>query len=161
MENQDLIRRIQILEKWKQDRTIQQISYPLDIQSINILNNLYLRILSTVSYPAGVGSNTFTFYILGQGGTSIPIEPLDITSYTVNVSTDFLNSTGNLKFFDTQPVVLYTDGTAPAPLSAGLGTTYYVRDSIDGHTFKLAATSGGTAINITTAGSGRQFINYD
>ncbi len=42
-------------------------------------------------------------------------------------------------------------GTLPAPLVAG--TTYYVRDAAT-NTFKLSATIGGAAINITTVGTG-------
>lgn len=52
---------------------------------------------------------------------------------------------------NTQPVVLTTTGTLPAPLVAG--TTYYV-SGVSGDTFRLSATSGGDEIATTTAGTG-------
>jgi hypothetical protein len=50
---------------------------------------------------------------------------------------------------DTNTVVVY-NGTAPGGLT--LGTVYFVRDAT-ADTFKLAATSGGVALDITSAGS--------
>ena len=47
--------------------------------------------------------------------------------------------------------VVLSGGTAPSPLV--LGTTYYARD-IAGNDFKLSATPGGAAIDLTTNGSG-------
>jgi hypothetical protein len=51
-------------------------------------------------------------------------------------------------YADTQPVVFY-GGTVPGGLSEG--AVYFVRDSTT-DTFKVAATSGGAAIDITSAG---------
>lgn len=52
-------------------------------------------------------------------------------------------------YTDTQKIVFY-NGTAPGGLTEG--TVYFVRDST-ADTFKVAATSGGAAINITSASS--------
>jgi hypothetical protein len=52
-------------------------------------------------------------------------------------------------YADTTKVVFWL-GTAPAPLVSG--TIYYVRDAT-ADTFKVAATSGGTAIDLTAASS--------
>lgn len=59
---------------------------------------------------------------------------------------------------DTTPVRVLSTGTLPTGLSAN--TTYYVRDSTT-NTFKLAATSGGTAIDITATGSGTHLLRMD
>ena len=56
---------------------------------------------------------------------------------------------------NTAAVRLTTTGTLPAPLATG--TTYYVRDK-SGNTRKLAATSGGAAIDLTDAGTGTHTI---
>lgn len=56
---------------------------------------------------------------------------------------------------DTTPVYFYSNGTAPAGLTSGV--IYYVRDATT-DTFKLAATSGGSAINITDVGLGSHFV---
>ena len=97
-----------------------------------------------------------------QDGKLIQVEPPSLVSYTVNVSTNYLTTNqvgGNLKFFNDQEVLLYTDDTEPGGLSAGLGTSYFIINS-DGYTFQLAATLGGAAIDITSTGVGRQFISY-
>ena len=49
-----------------------------------------------------------------------------------------------------------TSDVIPVPLNESV--TYYVRDSATG-TFKLAATSGGTAINLTSDGTGTILVN--
>lgn len=154
--------RIKELEKWKAEKEKQQISFPLDNQSIDILKKYFMRIVSSYIWYGGVGSNMFLEYIGEQDGTIFSVSPPSLTTYTVDVTTNYLTTSqisGNLKFFDDMEVVLYTDGTAPDPLSAGLGTIYHIINS-DGYTFQLSASSGGAAINITDSGSGRQFITY-
>lgn len=63
-------------------------------------------------------------------------------------STDVIACTGH-GYADTQKVVFY-NGTPPAPLVEG--TIYFVRDAAT-DTFKVASTSGGAAIDLTSAGS--------
>lgn len=175
-ELQQLKIRVEELEKWKAEKVKQQLTFPLDERSIEILREFFMYIDTIIEYDAGVGSNHFIQYLGKQGRKKIPnssypnpsvgnfidfeVSPISLVGYTVDPSTDYLTTfqySGNIKFFDNVEVVLISEGTAPAPLSAGLGTSYFVRDS-DGYTFKLAATLGGVAINITDRGSGRQFI---
>lgn len=54
------------------------------------------------------------------------------------------------------PVVFTTTGALPAGLTAG--TTYYIKTIVDADTFTVSATSGGTAITTTDAGSGTHTI---
>lgn len=152
--------RIKELEKWKADRMKQQILFPLDNQSIDILRKHFVYYLSTIGYDAGVGSNHFTEYLAMQDGILFGLNPPSLIPYTVDPATDYLTThqiSGNIKFFDDFTVVLYSDGTPPDPLSAQGLTTYYVINS-DGYTFQLSETLGGAAIDITDSGSGRQFI---
>jgi hypothetical protein len=53
-------------------------------------------------------------------------------------------------FVDTDPVYVLGDSL---PTGIAEGTEYFVRD-VTTDTFKLAATSGGAAIDLTTVGSG-------
>ena len=164
MDNQNLEKRIQALEKWQKERKEQQIFFPLDIKSLDILRKYFMHIVSTFTWQAGVGGNTFLEYIGRQGSTEFSVSPPSLVTYTVDVTTNYLTTnqiSGNLKFFDDQGVVLFTDGTAPNPLDAGLGTVYYVINS-DGYYFQLTTISGdaGSIVNITNTGSGRQFITY-
>lgn len=50
------------------------------------------------------------------------------------------------------PVVFTTTGALPTGLTAG--TTYYVKTVLDADTFTVSATSGGTVIDTSSAGSG-------
>lgn len=154
-----LERQVKELLDWKKARMAQQITYPLDNQSITTLNDHFMSITDTVTYPGGVGSNTFTFYIGKQGGIEFEVHPVSLVKYFVDPTTNIFTTSSTLKFFNTQPVTLTTTDTAPAPLSANIGTTYYIIDS-DGYSFKLSATSGGAAIDVTDSGSGVQFISY-
>lgn len=70
-------------------------------------------------------------------------------AFTVAASTDSLTSTAH--GYSNGDAVLLTAKTNGAPLV--LGTVYYVRD-VTTNTFKLAATAGGAAIDITSDGSG-------
>lgn len=72
------------------------------------------------------------------------------TVESVNAGTDTITITGH-SWSDTRRVQLTSTGSLPTPLQPA--TWYYVRDSA-ADTFKLAATSGGAAIDLTDAGTG-------
>lgn len=86
--------------------------------------------------------NSATFAYAAPNGGAAP------KNFMAVPSSDLVWSTGH-GFVDTQKVVFF-DGTPPAPLVEG--TTYFVRDSLTDN-FKVAATAGGTAIDLTTASS--------
>lgn len=71
---------------------------------------------------------------------------------TANTGTDFLTVTAH-GCANNDFVQFTTSGTLPAPLA--LATNYYVINKTT-NTFQVALTSGGSAIDITTAGSGTQ-----
>ncbi len=71
--------------------------------------------------------------------------------FTVNTGTDVVTATGHTYINGQRVRVSQSGGALPSPLVAA--TDYYVRD-VATDTFKLALTSGGAAIDITTAGSG-------
>lgn len=72
------------------------------------------------------------------------------TIFTVDAGTDVITSAGH-GLSDGDVLLLTTSNALPAGLSAG--TPYFVRDKTT-DTFKLSATSGGAAIDLTTAGTG-------
>lgn len=72
------------------------------------------------------------------------------TTFTADDTTDVITATAH-GLSDGQAVVLKTTTTLPAGLATS--TIYYVRDSTT-NTLKLAATSGGAAIDITSTGTG-------
>lgn len=100
-------------------------------------------------------------------------DPAIVTTYVVNGRDPFVHFQETGVVFDAgtdagtslnhcldndDAVVFATTGTLPAPLVPA--TVYYVRDvTID--TFKVSATLGGSAIDITTAGAGAQTFAPD
>lgn len=78
------------------------------------------------------------------------------TPFTADAGTDVLTAVPSHAFVANDAVEVSNSGGAlPAPL-AGI-TTYYARD-VAGATLKLAATSGGAAIDLTSTGTGRNFL---
>lgn len=82
-------------------------------------------------------------------------------SFTVNTSTDVITAT-NHGWTNGTAVVLRTTGTIPGGLVAGdsiygQATVYYIRD-ITTNTFKVSQTLNGAAIDITSTGSGSNFV---
>lgn len=65
---------------------------------------------------------------------------------------DLLTAPGH-GFVDTDQVCVTAISGASLPTGISAGVTYFARDTV-GDTFKLALTSGGTAIDLTAAGQG-------
>lgn len=74
--------------------------------------------------------------------------------FTVNAGTDVITATGHGRS-NADIVRVKSSGTLPAGLAAD--TDYHVRD-VSGATFKLAATAGGAAIDITDTGTGTHVL---
>lgn len=98
-----------------------------------------------LGYWSAVSAGTFYGSSPLGGGNLIP--------FTGEDSTDVITA-DNHGLVDTTQVVVY-DAGAGAVIPAGLteGTIYFVRDATT-DTFKLALTSGGTAIDLTVDGAG-------
>lgn len=103
---------------------------------------------ATVTFD--VPATTVRWVGLWSGATYMGYAPNGGTpkEFVATPSTDIVNCTAH-GYADTQTVVFYT-GTTPTGLTEG--TVYFVRDAT-ADTFKVAATSGGVAIDITGAGS--------
>lgn len=68
---QDLLRRIEELERWRTEREKQQISFPLDSQSVNLLKSAIIRyVTGKVTISTGGDSRT---YIRGANLNSVPM----------------------------------------------------------------------------------------
>lgn len=158
---EELEQRIRELEDWKNVRESQQIHYPLDRESIEILNKYFMRIIDEYTYFGGAGDNSFFVMVGNQDGKLFEVSQ-SLIRYTADASTDYItivDKTPQNKFGDDAQVVLFTTDTVPAGLSGqGLTTYHVVSASTDGYKFKLSATQGGSAINITSNGVGRQLL---
>jgi hypothetical protein len=98
----------------------------------------YLELATLINNVEGV--NEVNLLLFGASGHK---------NYAVVATTDVFTITGH-GYSDGDPLLVIAT-TVGAPIAAG--TVYYVRDSTT-NTFKLAATVGGSAINITSDGSG-------
>jgi len=159
--NPDLLKRIEALEQWKEQKERQQVVYPLDDESLSTLNKYFLRIIDEYVYFAGVGDNAFLNYVAIQDGKMVDLAPLFLR-YRAEPSTDFITIIDQIsynRFADDMTLVLYTSDTAPGGLSAqGLTTYYVVNATDDGFHFQVSLTLGGSAVNITSTGTGKQIL---
>lgn len=139
----------------------QQIKFPLDKESIDILNKYFVRIVDEYVYLGGAGDNSFPVFVGTQDGKRFDVYPGNIR-YTVEPSTNvvtIVDRTPYTRFGDDETMVLFTTDTMPSPLSGqGLTTYYVISAASDGYSFKLSATLGGSEINITDVGVGKQFL---
>ena len=79
-----------------------------------------------------------------------------ITPFTANDASDLITAVPSHVYVDGAPIELSNSGgTLPASLAAL--TTYYGRD-VAGAGLRLAATAGGSAIDITASGTGTHFL---
>lgn len=103
---------------------------------------------ATVTFD--VPATTVRWVGLWNGATYMGYAPNGGTpkEFVATPSTDIINCTAH-GYADTQTIAFY-NGTVPTGLTEG--TVYFVRDAT-ADTFKVAATSGGVAIDITGAGS--------
>jgi hypothetical protein len=99
-------------------------------------------------------TDVFRFKVWATDGAAPAIDASSLAyataTFTADAGTDVCTSAAH-GLSDGHAVRLTTTDTLPGGLS--LNTTYWVRDSST-NTFKLAATSGGSAIDITSAGVG-------
>jgi hypothetical protein len=80
------------------------------------------------------------------------ISPNNTPAFTAVASTDLLNTVGHGLAVNT-PIVPSTTGTLPGGLTAAT-TVYVIASGLTADAFKVSATVGGSAIDITSAGTG-------
>lgn len=108
------------------------------IRSLSAGVNLTIPAGTTVRWLGLWNGGTFLGYAPNAG---VPKE------FVCTTASDLITCPGH-GYVDTNKVVFYGD-TTPSPLVEG--TVYYVRDATT-DTFKVAASPGGAAIDLTTAG---------
>jgi Flp pilus assembly protein TadG len=96
------------------------------------------------------GSQSYNNY-LPDAGTPASCAPEFPSVSSINTSTDVITSSASAAPNNGMPVEFQSTGSLPGGLSSG--TTYYVV-SKSGKTFKVSTSSGGSAVNIKSSGSG-------
>ncbi len=104
----------------------------------------YARVQTNTWNAASGGASANT------GVVNFAVVESDNGTVTVDAGTDVFTSNGH-GLADDEAVVFTTTDTLPAGLSAN--TPYFVRDSTT-NTFKVSATKGGSAVDVTDTGTG-------
>lgn len=172
MDNNDLKRRIEALEKWKAEKIAQQISYPLDNQSQIILNKYFLAKTNDLYYQGGAGGKIYKEIFAQQNGqiNSLPAE-YRLIKYVANTSADTLTlsqdvvnleqgslSDGNTVIPASTSIVNGVVGTPTFnPLGAG-GVYYVVNATVGGTVIQLSDTMGGLPVDVQSTGTGDQYL---
>lgn len=156
---QQLENRIKELEKWKSERERQQITFPMDTKSIEVLNKYFMRILDDILYVGGAAGREFTLYSGIQGGRKFIVQEDTYVKFTVNTSTDYITvEQTKYRFTENEDVYVATSDTLPGGLTYGI--TYYVKN-VFSNTFQLSTTPGGAVVDITSTGTGTQYIYFN
>lgn len=125
---------------------VQDLDYRPDIDSLFLIDNRTIHELS----PIVNGTSTYAydkyreFISNSQTGSSTAV------TFTADSATDTLTATAH-GLSNGEVVLVQSTGTLPGGLSAS--TRYYVINQAT-NTFQLSATSGGSAIDITSNGTG-------
>ncbi len=160
---QDLERRILELEKSEKQRKVQQITFPLDDKSREVLNKYFLSYIGNLDFTQSTGAEFRQILVKQDGRVNLLSAYMSLSRYTVNTSSNVITigpdvvNAGKMQFADDAQVVILSTGGPPAPLTES-GTYYVVNAASDGFSFQLSLTLGGAAINITTTGTGDQYL---
>lgn len=166
---QQLEKQVKELLDWKKARIAQQIVFPLDTNSFQVLNKYFLSKVGNIWYTNSSGGLFKDILVKQNGYTDSLAARSSLTTYSVNVSTNVFNigqDVVNLRqgaFFDDEQVQVIAGGDVapggdvPIPLSTAL-VYWVVNANADGTKIQLSATMGGAAINITDNGTGQQYI---
>lgn len=143
------------LQGWKREKERRQITYPLDVESKDILGRDFLRLTEEVFYEAGAAGNPFIMYLAEVAGKVFELLVPSQSLFSVDPSTDIITTSNWQKFFDGEVVnfLVSTGGSLPTPLT---DTGNYIVSASDMRAFKVV--SGGVYINITDKGSGKFFV---
>ena len=148
-----LQREVDEIKLWINQRKIQQLVYPLDNVSRDIIGKDFLKYESNLDYTNSSGQ-VFPNIIVSHDKKQelISVYP-PLYSFIVDTTTDILTF-DTLLYVNNDQVNLLTTDTLPSPLSDIV--TYYIIN-VSGNTCQLSLTSGGAAINITSTGTGTHY----
>lgn len=174
-QNSEILRRLEALEIWKKDREEQQITFPLDQGSLDILNRHYLHVVAAYPYAGGAAGRQFVTFIAQQDYNPVreitdsngvawgytfskfQLPQANILPYSANPGNDRIILHDDIDIDSGISVLFYTNGVAPGGITAGLGTPAYKVNNLRDRSFEIQDTNGAT-VNITNAGEGKQFL---
>lgn len=174
-QNNELIRRVEVLEEWRRERDQQQLRYPLDEESLRILRRDFLHLVGAYPYAAGASGREFVTFVAQQDFVPVrevtdtngvkwgftyskfQLPQANIIPYSADPVTDRVIMHDDIDIDSGQSALFYTNGVAPGGITAGLGTPAYKINNLRDRSFQIQDTAG-TTVNITTVGEGKQFL---
>ena len=151
---------IQSLEKWKAEKEKQQIAFPLDIRSIEILQKYFMHITEEISTEGDLPGSYITRYLGKQDNKQFDVFKNTFLQYTVDIENNILKVLSRSFEINTQ-IWFTTEDTAPNPIDTSGFTDYYVINPTN-TTFQITTVMGdaGSIVDITDIGVGRQYIYF-
>lgn len=160
------------LMAWKEKQTRQQLTYPLDATSLQILSKYFPLFKEVIPFttPSGKVVPALAIFQVQNSELTLQADP-NIYPFTVNTSTNEFVAPGHPFSVGDEVTVFSSNGTLPTytvtisgvPSPAGMvsGVTYYVvAVGPSPFIFKLSLTPGGTPMTMTGAGGSEQYIYY-
>lgn len=148
--------RVDELKQWMESTKKQQLDYPLDWESTQIIQK-DLLVATGKEHPfLFTDLIAFGLEVDLNGVKTVLYASLPMKEFTADDTTDvctYVNGTHGLLNDDV--VNLATTNTLPDPLDTA--TDYYVIDAT-ASTFKLSTSSGGSAVDITDTGTGSHYF---
>jgi len=142
------------LEAWKKARIAQQLTYPLDKISTDIVQKDALIYISNLNFVRVDGIEVPNILVKHNGRVELISVYNQLQAFTVNASTNVFTSTAH-GLADGQQVYFLSTGVLPSPL---VDYTFYYIINASTDTFKVSATFGGAAVDITDTGTGTHFV---
>lgn len=152
------------LKIWKEQRTRQQITYPLDQQSLLALGKYFLSSVFTFITSGGASGNSFGNLVVKQDNKYSAISTFhSLIVCTADAASDKYTLGGDLvsgaqgALVDDMFVTVFAPDPGSTPTGITNGNGYFIVGA-SGNTVQLSASKGGSAINFTTNGVGPQYI---
>ncbi len=141
------------LMAWKEQKIRQQISYPLDVASKNILNQDFLMFDGYLNFVRASGEEVPNIRVRHDNITDLINIYHGLRIFIANASTEVITSDHHGFVNDNEILVISTD-TLPGGLSDIV--TYFVISATT-NTFQVSLTLGGSAVDITSTGTGQHY----
>ena len=174
-QDNEIIKRLEVVENFMREKQRQQITFPLDQGSLDILNRHYLHVVAAYPYAGGASGRQFVTFIAEQNYNPVreitdtngvawgytfskfQLPQANLLPYSANPSNDRVTLYDEIDIDSGISVLFYTNGVAPGGITAGLGVPAYKVNNLRDRSFEIQDTAG-TTVNITSVGEGKQFL---
>lgn len=162
--NQDPANRIPELERqvaelmdWKRQREQQQLVFPLDQVSKEIIAGNFLTVVNEVNFVRSNGKEVPLYLIVQSNGKKYTLTANNALYTFTAATSDVITVSSQFDLENDMQLVVFTEQVLPGGLDPD--TIYYTINA-SGKTAKLSLSSGGSAVDITSTGTGLQYLYF-